>query len=57
MYFITGLPKCEGFNSIMMVADRLGKLRYLIPFNDTFDSKATAQLYLLHVWKNDGLPH
>ena len=39
-----------------MVADRLGKMRHLIPSNDTVDAKATAQLYLRHVWKHHGLP-
>ena len=40
----------------MIVADRLGKMRYLIPCNDTVDTKATGQLYLHHVWKHRGLP-
>ena len=28
--FVTVLPDCKGFNTIMMVADRLGKMRHLI---------------------------
>ena len=40
----------------MIVADRLGKLRHLIPCRDTVDAKATALLYLRHVWKYHGLP-
>ena len=56
MDFVTGLPKSEGFNAIEIVADRLGKLRHLIPFNNPVVAKATAQLYLRHVWKHYGLP-
>ena len=40
----------------MIVVDRLGKLRHLIPCRDTIDAKDTAQLYLRHVWKHHGLP-
>ena len=40
----------------MMVADRLGKLRHLIPCRDTVDSKDIAQLYIRHIWKHHGLP-
>ena len=54
--FVTGLPDCEGFNTIMMVADRLGKMRHIIPCNDTVDAKAMAQLYLRHVWKHHRFP-
>ena len=54
--FVTGLPDCEGFNAIMMVVDILGKMRHLFPCNDTVDAKATAQLYLRHVWKHHELP-
>ena len=56
MDFVTGLPECEGFNAIMMVADRLGKLRNLIPCKDTVDYKDTAQLYIRQIWKYQGLP-
>ena len=31
-------------------------MRHLIPCNDTVDAKATAQLYLRHIWKHHGLP-
>ena len=39
-----------------MVADRLGKMRHLIPCNDTIDEKAMAQLYLRHVYKHHRIP-
>ena len=42
--FVTGLPECKGFNAIMMVADRPGKLYHLITWRDKVDSKDTAQL-------------
>ena len=53
--FVKGLPESEGFNAIMMVVDSLGKLRPLIMCRDTVDAKATALLYLRHVWKHHGL--
>ena len=40
--FVSGLPDCEEFNAIMILADRLGKIRHLIPSNYTVDAKATA---------------
>ena len=32
--FVTGLPKCERFNAMIIVADRLGKLRTIQCDND-----------------------
>ena len=57
--FVTGLPISNGYNTILMVVDRLTKERHYIPC--TMDengttTKATAQLLLQNVWKLHGLP-
>lgn len=56
MDFVTGVPSSQGFDAIMVVVDRLTKLRHLIPCNTTVTSQDVAELYLKHVWKHHGLP-
>ena len=56
MDFVTGLPESEGFNAVMVVVDRLTKLRHLIPCTTTTSSEDVAKLYLRNVWKLHGLP-
>lgn len=56
MDFVSGLPKSEGFDAILVVVDRLSKMRHLIPCDTTVDAEQTAILYLQHVWKLHGLP-
>lgn len=56
MDFVTGLPTSEGFDAILVVVDRLTKMRHLIPCNDTATAPDVARLYLDHVWKLHGLP-
>jgi hypothetical protein len=58
--FITGLPLCEGNNSILVVACRLTKERHFIPCfagQEGTTAEATAKLLLQHVWKHHGLPN
>ncbi|KAH0608772.1 uncharacterized protein H6S33_001000, partial [Morchella sextelata] len=56
MDFITGLPESEGYDAIMVVVDRLTKMRHLLPCNTTVNSEDLAQLYLRNIWKLHGLP-
>ncbi|KAI0995439.1 Transposon Tf2-9 polyprotein [Podosphaera aphanis] len=56
MDFVTGLPLSEGYDAIMVVVDRLTKMRHLIPCHTTVNSKDVAILYLNNVWKIHGLP-
>ena len=56
MDFVTDLPSCEGFDSIMAVIDRLTKQRHYIPTNKTITSEGVADLYYGNVWRHRGLP-
>ena len=53
---IVGLPESKGYNSIMVVVDRLGKMIHAIPTRDTVTSAGVAKLFRDHVWKLHGLP-
>lgn len=56
MDFITHLPLSNGYDAIMVVVDRLTKMRHFIPCHGTCDAEEAARLYTLHVWKLHGLP-
>lgn len=56
MDFVTGLPPSEGFDAILVVVDRLIKMRHLIPCNETAGAQDVARMYLEHVRKLYGLP-
>lgn len=56
MDFVSGLPESQGYNAILVIVDRLSKMRHLIPCDSTVDAEQTATLYLQHVWKLHGLP-
>lgn len=57
--FVGPLPESDGANTIMVVIDRLTKLRHYIPCyagEGNLDPEMTARLFLRHVWKHHGLP-
>jgi len=56
MDFVTGLPEDSGFNAILMVVDRLTKMRHLIPCRDTCSARDLAILYLNNIFRYHGLP-
>ena len=55
--FVTGLPECEGLNAILLVIDRLTKMRHIIPCSNEVDARMLAQLFIRHIWKLHGLPN
>jgi len=57
MDFITHLPRCGKFDAVLVVVDRLTKMRHLIPCDGTCNAEGVARLYLQHVWKLHGLPN
>jgi hypothetical protein len=58
MDFITGLPVSNGFDSILVVVDRLSKMAHFIPTTaDGCDAKETARLIRDHVFKLHGTPN
>jgi len=54
--FITKLPLAQGYNSILVVVDRLTKMVYFIPTMEKMLAKRLVQLFRDNVWKLHGLP-
>ncbi len=53
--FVVELPESGGYTNIMVVVDRLSKMRHLIPCS-SIKAPDVARLFLHHVWKHHGLP-
>jgi len=49
--FITKLPLVQGYNSILVVVDRLMKMVYLIPTIEKTLVEGLARLFRNNVWK------
>jgi transposase InsO family protein len=56
MDFITHLPESQGYDSILVVVDRLTKMKHFVACKDTCNAEDVAKLYVSHVWKLHGLP-
>jgi len=54
--FITKLPLAQGYNSILVVVDRLTKIVHFIPITERTLAEGLAQLFRDNVWKLHGLP-
>jgi len=54
--FITKLPIAQGYNSILVVVDRLTKMVYFIPTTEKTLAEGLARLFKDNVWKLHGLP-
>lgn len=56
MDFLTGLPKSEGKEVIMLVVDRLTKYAHFIALSHPDKAIDVAQAFLDHIYKHHGLP-
>jgi len=54
--FITKLLLAQGYNSILVVVNRLTKIVYFIPTMEKTLAKGLVQLFRDNVWKLHGLP-
>ncbi|QRW20014.1 Retrotransposable element Tf2 protein [Rhizoctonia solani] len=53
--FITGFPKSQGHNTILVVIDSFSKFGHFIPTSKKVTAKGLADLFISHVWKLHGL--
>jgi len=54
--FITKLPLAQGYDSILVVVDRLTKMVYFIPTTEKMSVEGLAKLFRDNMWKLYGLP-
>jgi len=53
--FITKLPLVQGYDSILVVVDRLTKMVYFIPTTEKTSAEGLVKLFRDNVWKLHGL--
>ena len=56
MDFIEKLPFSSGFDTILVIVDRLSKQAIFIPTQDTITSAELACLFVIHVFSKHGVP-
>ena len=56
MYFITDLPKSDGYDTILVVIDRLTKMRHFISCKKDLDARQFAALFMQHIVRLHGIP-
>jgi len=54
--FIEKLPSSSGFDTILVIVDRLLKQAIFIPTHDTITSAELAHLFVTHVFSKHGVP-
>ena len=53
---IVGLPKSQGFDSILVVVDRFTKQAHFIPCHETLTAEGAAELYIRDIFRHHGVP-
>ena len=56
MDFITDLLDSDGYDTILVVIDRLTKRSHFIPCNKKIDARQFATLFLKEIIRLDGIP-
>jgi len=54
--FITKLPLAQGYNSILVVVDKLTKMMHFVPTTEKTSAEGLARLFGDNMWKLYGLP-
>ncbi|QRW23230.1 Retrotransposable element Tf2 protein [Rhizoctonia solani] len=54
--FITGFPKSQGHDAILVIINSFSKFGHFIPTSKKVTLKGLADLFVNHVWKLHGLP-
>ena len=53
---ITDLPNSKGYNTILVVIDRLTKMSHFIPCRKDLDARQFATLFMQHIVRLHGIP-
>jgi len=56
MDFVMDLPKCNGYDAVWTITDRLTKLVHFIPVRKDIGSKELADLFMEKVFCSHGMP-
>ena len=56
MDFITDLPNSNGYDTILVVIDRLTKMSHFIPCRKDLDTRQFATLFMQHIVRLHGIP-
>ncbi|KAJ3701854.1 hypothetical protein LUZ61_005559 [Rhynchospora tenuis] len=56
MDFVTGLPKSEGKEVLLVIVDRLTKYGHFVPLSHPYTAASVAQVFLDHIYRLHGLP-
>jgi hypothetical protein len=56
MDFIEKLPSLSGYDTILVIIDRLSKQAIFIPTHDTITSVQLSRLFVMHVFSKHGVP-
>ncbi|KAF8694651.1 hypothetical protein RHS03_08150, partial [Rhizoctonia solani] len=54
--FITGFPRSQGHDTILVVIDLFSKFGHFIPTSKKVTAKGLADLFITHIWKLHRLP-
>ncbi|KAA0041350.1 retrotransposon protein, putative, unclassified [Cucumis melo var. makuwa] len=57
MDFIEGLPKARGYDSIMVIVDRLSKMAHFITLKHSFAAKQVAEKFVEEIISKHGIPN
>lgn len=57
MDFIEGLPKSNGFTTILVVVDKLSKFGYFVPLKHPYSAATVAKAFLDNIIKFYGMPY
>lgn len=55
--FVTGLPRSQGYDAVLVVVDRLSKYVHFIPLKHPYSAKSVAELFARDIVRLHGIPN